>query len=72
ADEFARRVAVEAPACTGAISQLATLFGKARYSRPSVTGEDVLAAKAALQDLRVCVRSMRSEARTSRRPARGR
>lgn len=72
ADEFARRVSVEAPACTGAMSQLASLFGKARYSRPSVTGEDVLVAKAALQDLRACVRSMRNEARASRRPARGR
>lgn len=72
AGEFAQRVSVEAPACTGAMSQLATLFGKARYSRPSVTGEDVLVAKAALQDLQACVRSIRNEARASRRPARGR
>ena len=72
AGEFAQRVSVEAPACTGAISQLATLFGKARYSRSSVTGEDVLVAKAALQDLQACVRNIRNEARASRRPARGR
>jgi hypothetical protein len=72
ADEFAQRVSVEASACAGAMSQLATLFGKARYSRSSVTGEDVHVAKAALQDLRACVHSMRNEARASRRPARGR
>jgi hypothetical protein len=72
AGEFAQRVSVEAPACAGAMSQLAMLFGKARYSRPSVTGEDVLVAKAALQDLQACVRSIRNEARASRRPAQGR
>jgi hypothetical protein len=72
AGEFAQRMSVEVPACAGATSQLATLFGKARYSRPSVTGEDVLVAKATLQDLRASVRSMRNEARASRRPARGR
>jgi len=72
AGEFAQRVSVEAPACAGAMSQLATLFGKARYSRPGVTGEDVLAAKAALKDLQECVRSIRNEARASRRPVRGR
>lgn len=72
ADEFARRVSVEVPACASAMSQLASLFGKARYSRPSVTREDVLVAKAALQDLRACVRSVRNEARASRRPARSR
>jgi hypothetical protein len=72
ASEFAQRVWVEAPACAGAMSQLATLFGKARYSRSSVTREDVLVAKATLQDLQACVRSIRNEARASRRPARGR
>ncbi|MCX6097812.1 MAG: DUF4129 domain-containing protein [Caldiserica bacterium] len=72
AGEFAQRVTVEAPACASTMSQLAALFGKARYSRSSVTGEDVIVAKTALQNLRACVRSTRNEARTSRRPARGR
>ncbi len=72
ASEFAQRVMVEAPAFASAMSQLAALFGKARYSRPSVTGEDVIEAKAALQDLRASVRSMRNEARTSLRATRGR
>jgi hypothetical protein len=72
AGEFAQRVTVEAPACASAMSRLAALFGKARYSRPSVTGEDVLVAKVTLQDLQGSVRSMRNEARASRRPARGR
>ena len=72
AGEFARRVSVEAPACGDATSRLATLFDKARYSRPSVTGEDVLTARAAFRDLRVSVGSMRNEARALRRPARGR
>ena len=72
ADEFARRVGIEAPACAGGMSQLASLFGKARYSRPSVTREDVLVAKAALQELRACVRNVRSEFRASQRPPRSR
>ncbi|MFZ2412698.1 MAG: DUF4129 domain-containing protein [Candidatus Cryosericum sp.] len=72
ADEFTQRVTVEVPTCSSPMNQLATLFGKARYSRPSVTGEDVLVAKTALQSLRSCVRSMRNEVRASRRPARGR
>ena len=72
ASEFAQRVMVEAPAFASAMSQLAALFGKARYSRPSVTGEDVIEAKTALQDLRASVRSMRNEARTSLRATRGR
>jgi hypothetical protein len=72
AGEFAQRVTVEAPACANAMSQLATLFGKARYSRPSVTGKDVLVAKATLLDLQANVRNMRNEARASRRLARAR
>jgi len=72
ASEFAQRVMMEAPACASAMSQLAMLFGKARYSRPSVTREDVIAAKAALQDLQASVRSMRNEARQPQRVARGR
>jgi hypothetical protein len=72
AGEFARRVSVEVPACADATIRLATLFDKARYSRPSVTGEDVLAARAAFRDLRVSVGSIRNEARALRRPARGR
>src|SRR5450756_1266045 len=43
------------------------VFGRARYTRPSVTGEDVLLAKTALQDLQACVRSIRNEARASLR-----
>ena len=72
ASEFSQRVMMEAPACASAMSRLATLFGKARYSRPSVTTEDVIAAKAALQDLQASVRSMRNEARMPQRVTRGR
>ncbi|MHB8107024.1 MAG: DUF4129 domain-containing protein [Candidatus Cryosericum sp.] len=72
AAEFAGRVSIEAPACTVSMNQLTTLFTKARYSRPSVTGEDVLAARAAFRDLRVSVDSMRNKARAARRAARGR
>jgi hypothetical protein len=72
AGEFAQRVTLEAPACANAMGLLATLFGKARYSRPSVTGEDVLVAKGALLDLQASVRSMRNEARASQRLARSR
>lgn len=72
ASEFTQRVSVEAPLCAGATSQLAALFGKARYSRPSVTGEDVFVARTALQELRACVHSMRSETRASRQPVHGR
>ena len=72
ASEFALRVASESPPCAVQIAALASLFGKARYSRASVTEDDVLAARSMLQELRVIVRAMRQELRVARRAAHSR
>lgn len=72
ASEFALRVASEAPPCAAQTAALASLFGKARYSRASVTQDDVLAARSALQELRMIVRAMKQELRVAHRAAHSR
>ncbi|MHB8070641.1 MAG: DUF4129 domain-containing protein [Candidatus Cryosericum sp.] len=72
ASEFALRVATESPPCAAQMETLSSLFGKARYSRTSVTGDDVLSARSALQELRLVVRAIRQESRTARKIAHSR
>jgi len=72
ASEFALRVAAESPPCAARIEVLSSLFGKARYSRESVTGDDVLVARSALQELRAVVHAMKQESRVARRAAHSR
>lgn len=72
ASEFALHVAAESPPCTAEVEVLSSLFSRARYSRASVTSEDVLAARAALQELRVTVRTIRQESRAARKVAHSR
>jgi hypothetical protein len=72
ASEFAHRIAAESPPCAAPMDKLSSLFGKARYSRASVAGEDVLEARSALQELKATVRTIQEELRATRRAARGR
>jgi hypothetical protein len=72
ASEFAHRVATESPPCAAPMEKLSSLFGKARYSRASVAGDDVLEARSALQELKVTVRAVREESRAARRATRSR
>jgi hypothetical protein len=72
ASEFAHRVATESPPCAAPMEKLSSLFGKARYSRASVAGDDVLEARSALQELKVTVRAIREESRAARRATRSR
>lgn len=72
ASEFALRVAAESPPCAVRMETLSSLFGKARYSRASVTGDDVLVARSALQELRTIVHAMKQESRVARRAAHSR
>ncbi len=67
ASEFAGRVAIESPPCAAPMEKLASLFSKARYSRASVAGNDVLAARSALQELKTTVHSIREESRLAHR-----
>jgi hypothetical protein len=63
ADEFGRRTAAEVPACGESMLRLSGLFTRARYSRASVSGEDVLAGRSALQELQLVCRTVREELR---------
>ncbi|MDO9100384.1 MAG: DUF4129 domain-containing protein [Caldisericota bacterium] len=63
ADEFGRRTATEVPACGESMLRLSALFTRARYSRASVSGEDVLAGRSALQELQLVCRGVREELR---------
>lgn len=65
AREFSMRAAAEAPPCAAPLSRLSELFDKARYSRSSVTGDDVMEAKVALEQLRSLVRTVQRERHVS-------
>jgi len=58
ATEFAQRVTAQVPACSGGLNRLAELFVRARYSPSSVSTEDVLLGRNALEELKACVRSL--------------
>lgn len=66
ATEFAQRVTAQVPACSSGLNRLAELFVRARYSPSSVSTEDVLLARNALQELKACVRSLQGGTGTVR------
>jgi len=66
ATEFSQRITAQVPECSSGLSRLAELFVKARYNPSSVSTEDVLVARDALQELKTCVHPMHGETRTTR------
>lgn len=66
ADEFGRRTAIEVPGCSEPMIRLSTLFTRARYSRASVSDDDVRAGRSALRELQAASRTAREELRQAR------
>lgn len=66
ATEFSQRITAQVPECSSGLSRLAELFVKARYNPSSVSTEDVLVARDALQELKTCVHPMHGETRMTR------